>query len=396
MLSSAINTHTPYVYSQLHISSSFQQSTTLYSSQSSESSERFSGFRVFEALLNKGYEALKTGNTQSLPTAASGEALSASKVANNILGFIERRLMLDAAEGATEEELNSRLEAGLEGFKKGFSQAQEQLQGLGLLSDAVANDINETYERVLGGIESLREKYLDANKPLDDELANEDTGSVTPQASSSTSLQGFSQYSYAQRNTFSFELETTDGDKVVIQASAQEAFVLEQRAYSGQYNNSSQFNLRVKGELDEGELSAINDLLAQVNQLSDQFFSGNVEEAFNEALNVGYDSGEIAGFALNLTRTEVERVSSAYQQSRSPESLPAPTLADRLQPVGQFAKGLLDAVDLASAFSQPHDLIKNLADHVSKHEGREESSPGKEIVPFINRLFDTDLFDDLV
>ena len=41
-------------------------------------------------------------------------------MANNILGFIEQRLQKDLAGGASPEELEARLNEGLEGFKKGF------------------------------------------------------------------------------------------------------------------------------------------------------------------------------------------------------------------------------------------------------------------------------------
>ena len=46
-----------------------------------------------------------------------------------------------------------------------------------------------------------------------------------------------------------------------------------------------------------GELAALNDLFSQVNDIADSFYSGNVGEAFEQALAVGYDSDELAAFA---------------------------------------------------------------------------------------------------
>src|SRR5690606_36648763 len=91
---------------------------------------------------------------------AGFEPLSAEKVAGNILGFIERRLLLDAQEGATPEQLQSRLEAGLSRFKQGFAEAREKLEALNLLSEGVAADIGRTYDLVLEGIDALRARFL--------------------------------------------------------------------------------------------------------------------------------------------------------------------------------------------------------------------------------------------
>ncbi len=120
------------------------------------------------------------------------------------------------------------------------------------------------------------------------------------------------------------EVITQDGDKVTIHVGAGESldfrsasqvtprgsisgFALEQSSY---YDIS----FSVEGDLDEGELAALNDLFSQVNDIADSFYSGNVGEAFEQALAVGYDSDELAAFAVNMTHSEVVAVAQTYRE----------------------------------------------------------------------------------
>ncbi|MEJ2442869.1 MAG: DUF5610 domain-containing protein [Exilibacterium sp.] len=370
---------------------SSSEQLAIATSESTVEDSGFDGYRLFDRLLQKGYVQRQAG--AGLPLASTGDESSrVEKTAGVILGFIEQRLRLDAAEGASEEELAARLQAGLEGFEKGFSQAREQLEALGLLPDSVAEEVGKTYDRVLEGVEGLREKYLVGENTQVPEA------SVVENTSEATYLQGVENYGYAARNTFSFELETEQGDKVRIRASAQEVFASQQRfsayqggshtagaaQYSADYSQSSRFSLQVNGTLNETELTAINDLLAQVNDLSAQFFSGDVEGAFEEALNIGYDDSEIVGFSLKLTRSEVERVASAYQ-AFTPSEVPAgASLPQRLAPLGQFARGLLQAVETASLFAKPEQLLGDIANGVTEASESPEASFG----PFVSRLLD--------
>ena len=384
------------------LSSFYQQTQTTRQSAVLESSatrveNAYDGFKVFEQLLQKGYESLRTGGRyQPVPAAGSGEPGAA---AERILGFIERRLQRDIAEGADSEALASRLEAGLEGFKRGFADAREQLQDLGLLRGPVAQKRDATYDRVLAGVDALGEQYADAGtqSPAAAPL------SVTPAVAGVGVASGFNQYSYAQRNSFSFELETADGDTVRIQADAREfraastrfaavgdgEQVVTAQSFATAYGNSQQFSLSIEGELDADELAAINDLLGRVNDLSRQFFGGDLEGAFNSAVNLGYDSSEIVGFALNLSRVEVERVTTAYQQFEAPGVYAGPALSSSLAPLGDFARDLLGAVELASPFEQPRQLVRDLAEQVGLLDDGRQPGEEKRFGPFVERMLDS-------
>lgn len=272
---------------------------------------------------------------------AIADAPPKSQAANNILSFISLRLQQDAADGATEEELISRLEAGYEGFLKGYGEAYEQLVGTGLLSPEVESVIKLTKELVLAGIESLAEKY-GIESPIGGatEQGSGEVGSVETVGQLSSSLAPVTldphatfakfanqlikpgaeletllnsttiNYEALEKREFSFSLVTKDGDTVNISASSTRG----ERGGRGEAERygSSGFDVQVDGELDEDELKAINQLLDQVGSLSESFFEWNIEEAFEMALEIGFDETEIASFSLNLRQELTTVVESTY------------------------------------------------------------------------------------
>jgi len=319
-----------------------------------------------------------TGSRGLAPVEAAGPSEHAEVAAGNILQFIEAQMRTDLAASATPKELASRLEAGLDGFLQGFEEARSQLNDLGLLSSEMDAEIQGTYDLVLAGIADLENEFLDGAS-----ITKPEPRLVAPVAVETNAV---SRSEAVQSSRFSFELTTADGDTVVIQARSVNAMISESMSQSSQegagsysltqaFSQNSEFELVVEGHLDDRELAAISDLLGQVSELSESFFSGDLDGAFNEALNLGYDSSEIVQFSLNLSQSSVQRVTQAYQQFipstvselDSAENAPA-ALSERLKPLGSFVQGLLDTLETASYFSSPDDLIDQLAEFFDRPE----------------------------
>lgn len=343
---------------------------------------------------------------------AVAEAPPKSQAATNILSFISQRLALDVADGASQEEIASRLQAGYEGFLQGYGEAFDELAGAGLLSPEVEAAIAGTKDAVLAGIDELAEKYgvesptSGSGEVMADDLDDESVETSAPiqSLSSQTSapliddpqttfakfagaivkpgaefeqLLESSTINYEQlaKRDFSFQLKTQDGDTVVIKASAARGdkvsagvvnYQNDYENYSGgryesQSFESNHFHISVEGELDEDELAAINDLLSQVGDLSETFFAGDVEAAFEQALEIGFDESEIAKFSLNLRQEVVTKVETTYariQEGFKPhegrvsllddqEGLPSPkdTSVSRLMDFVEMLKSLADRAD---------------------------------------------------
>jgi hypothetical protein len=309
----------------------------------------------------------------------------ASLAANNILGFIGKRLELDKASGATDEELESRLAAGLAGFEKGYKEANQILKDMGMLNEEVEADIMLTNDKVRSGLNDIRESILPATVNVDNEdsteASNQAAQSMASSASSivsnfSESLSSFasadvgsradnvnpiySSIASSQSRTFQFELVTQDGDKVTIDASAFQKAYLEQgpEAFSSGVSSGSDFGFKIEGELDKDEVAAIAELLKDVNALASDFYSGDMSKALDKAMNLGFDSSEIGGFALNLSQVTQVKAMQAYQPN---EQILKPDVLAELRPLGKFASQLSQMLTRADdQFSHPRQLLSDL------------------------------------
>ncbi|WP_041522410.1 DUF5610 domain-containing protein [Gilvimarinus agarilyticus] len=303
--------------------------------------------------------------------------LTAEQAAGNILGFIQRQLERDAANGATGEALEARLQAGLSGFNKGFEEARERLEALSLLDKQVSSAINKTYELVTTGIDELAHEFL--GYPLaETEAVTAPTRPVTPPNHAS--------YQYASAQSFRFELLTAEGDKVSIQANASHSDLQFWRDADGSGSRASSssldYQLNITGELNEAEQTAINNLVQQVNSLAESFFSGDIAGAFESALALGYDQAQIEGFALNLTRVDIQRANSAYG-SQAPASS---QLQERLQPVGQFIKDTQNAVAQANQFAEPYQLLLDIVNGLYADADLPGNRDGKRFSDFLDKV----------
>ncbi len=353
---------------------------SLQQTQMTDEEQQQSALQLLSDTLAKAYEHIRSNKVSATDQYRSLEPLSAEKVANNVLGFIERRLKLDQADGATQEQLSSRLEAGLDGFKRGFSEAQEKLKSLNLLSDNVSADIGKTYDLVIKGVDELSKKYLGASPGIDaaaspatDSTQVKSTKENPMPAALAQAVSNFSLFGAASARDFSFVLTTKEGDKVRINASSSQGLGL--AADSGNQaistSSSDSFSFKVKGNLNDSELAAINDLLGKVNDLASQFYGGNLDEAWSSALALGFDDSQITGFSLRLVQVDVQRVQTAVPNSvQTNESPGSPTASAEQSPltllpgiaaISQFMSSLLDSLGTASLFADPAKLLEDIA-----------------------------------
>lgn len=381
--------------------------------------KRQTALQIVNRTLTMAYEKISSRGIAASAEYNAFEPLTAEKVSSNILGFIERRLQLDVAEGASQEAMQARLEAGLAGFKKGFAEASEKLEALSLLSPEIKTDIGKTYDLVLEGINELRSKFIQSTEVDTAEPKSNQPAEVLKTAEpkkpsakldvpeflpATSSYLGYGNYEYGRAREFSFELMTKEGDKVTIKATSSEGLAVEAGraghgnssvgAVNASYSSSQSFSLSIEGDLSENELSAINDLLGRVNDLASEFFDGDLDVAFDQAMNMGYDAEQIASFSLNLAQAEIQQVTQAYQTfepDRTAGNTDRPTLlADQLLPLGNFIKDLIASLDRASEFNEPKSLLSNMAEKVTG-DTEVDQQQGKRFRDFMEQLLALDL-----
>ncbi len=282
-------------------------------------------------------------------------------VMDTVLKHVNKRIEQAAENGASDEELRGLVEAARSGVETGFSQARDQIQSAGKLTDELTEKIDSAESGIYQGIDDIEEALFAIPVSEDD---GSDNGPVTDQA---TSVSSFEQSYERQKNSFSFELITQEGDKVTITAmtdleTQKQSYNSDngQQSISAQsfaQNYSSGYSFSVEGDLNEAEMSAIEDLVGQVNDLAQEFYDGDLSTAFDMALELESDGDQIAQFSLNLRQQQV----SAHQFTGAAdygqaESLPKGLMA----PLGQFASGLQDAKEVANQFQQPRELLESL------------------------------------
>jgi hypothetical protein len=276
------------------------------------------------------------------------EDFTPDKVADRVLGFIEQRLQSEAAAGADPAKLEGLLAQAREGVEKGFAEARKILDGMGVLQGKVAEDIDATYEKIQSGLKGLESDYAPK---------------APTSGSNSVAVAARSERFAAQAETFDMQVTTRDGDRLSISIASASANWSQSSVAAASNGNGSvavassssgslqigAWQVQVEGELDEEERAALEDLFKQVQDISSDFYSGNLAGAFDRAMQLQMDGSQLASMSLQLTQTSVRQATDAYgavaQQGGQAASAVNETLMD-------YARGLLDALRTADKVSE--------------------------------------------
>ncbi len=141
----------------------------------------------------------------------------------------------------------------------------------------------------------------------------------------------------------------------------------------------------IEGDINEDEALAINDLLDQVVALADEFYYGDVEKAFNQALEIGYDSSEIAAYMLDLQLTETQTVATAVIDDKDSQTNPLIDLPNELALMDRFVKDITNLTgdknaSIVSQLFDVNDFLNTIANTIDENLTPEEAE--KASIPF--------------
>lgn len=287
----------------------------------------------------------------------NAEDFTPEKVSERILGFVSGHIL-----GAGDNEKQNELMAqAREGIEQGFAEAKDILASLDVLNGKVKDDIDTTYDLIQQGLQRLDQQINGTLSEEEESNDNELKAADVQQASL--------QSSYSRNENTQVEITTRDGDKILIdlfkEQSAQSVQRYSQTEQGSVYSQSrtlsasTGINYQVQGELDEDEQKAIDELLKDVAKVSDQFFSGNVQQAFKKAMEMDFDTQELARFSLNLNYQESRQTAistySNYQSQSEPQASGLAYEPQGLKEMSDFIK------QLDQLFQQPF-ASENMAD----------------------------------
>lgn len=289
------------------------------------------------------------------------------EVVDNVFGFVSRVIQNAARSGSDDEDLNSLFEQASSGISRGVSAARNDLSGI--LDDELSTGIDNV-ERSLGErLDQLRETVFSPTEIIEE--------NVNSFASADVSIR------------------TRDGDNVTINFSqARNASTLRDTTsnldpeQSGIRQTISNFErlgieIAVSGSLEEDELFAINDLVEQITNVADEFFNGDIVNAFEQALELGFDQQELATFSVQLTRGQSVSSVQAYENVQNYNEN-ASTDTSEQRPVRQYISDLLQSIDQSRQLLESRDDYSNIVNGIVNTLGEEVRTP--DLISAINEF----------
>ena len=392
------------------------------------------GVRIYSNALNNTLEVDRNKPDFSAPDSKESEAslFDFEEIAKNVLNFVGGAIKNAQNRGADEGELNDLFEQASSGVLKGIKLAEQDLAGF--LNEEIANGISQSKNLIEDGIANLKRdifnpEALDLEKPTQSSV-NSSSVSYEKQESGELSIrtrdgdsvkitfEDIEQFELSQRQVQQLVQDANSDDKAVdskpvendIAATAAAAAstptpvtiaeedsdgtakqaqevqsttkLIEQNAVFYQENS---FTFSIKGELDEDELKAIGKLVADANELAEEFFNGDIETAFNQALELGFDEQELSSFALQLTKVENTQVIKAYETvSRFDEDSVDSDPAKAVKPVADYLEKLLNVLDGSRLQLEDSKSYENVINELINKLGEDVATP--DLISAINRF----------
>ena len=432
--------------------SGFKQAASFQAGQTQAKSDQFSssstfGVRVYANALHSTLEinSRKPDFSVKQATQSSTPTFDFEEVAKNVLKFVGGALKNAKAKGADDAELTKLFEQASSGVLKGIKMAEKDLAGF--MNDEIRTGIDNSKKLIDEGIEKLKQDIFSKQESKN---AN-DAESVTATTQISVSQQQSGQLLIRTKDGDEVRLSFEDvrrfelNQQLVLQqqnaeidskkkqladdegskSDADRQSVAENEAaesreekvenndtklaqskdnqdqVSGSLNQNSVYvksnalNFSVSGELDEEELKAIGKLVSDANDLADEFFNGDIETAYKQALKLGFDDQELTSFALQLTKVENTQVIKAYETvSHYDQESGNNEPAKAVKPVAHYLDKMLGVVEESRLKLQDGNDYENMINELINRMG-EVHTP--DLIHAINRFhsFNQKLFDNL-
>ena len=169
---------------------------------------------------------------------------------------------------------------------------------------------------------------------------------------------------YRRKERSSLEITTQEGDRVRIDVRSKENFrqsslhvsdgTTEITQESVRVASRTRIVLKINGDLNDAERTAIDALVAQVDLLADEFFTSGAAEAFANASALEFDTEQLAQYSLKL------RLSERMRYERIALSIaPANQIDPQTAPLGQL-QDVASTQPGGNLIEPPHETVEAL------------------------------------
>jgi hypothetical protein len=341
---------------------------------------RVLGISISQTLTVEGRTADVTARNQDDEQNVKKPLFDFEEVARNVLNFVGNAIKNASADGAPDEKLNALLEQARYGVSKGIKLAEYELGANA--TEEVKDGIAKSRVSIFDGIQQLEASIINKS----DKSAQTDNASVSAQKTELSEL----------------SLRTRDGDEVQIRFGlleniSKDSFTSDNDGdishASFIYKQTTSFSLQIKGDLDDNELQAIGDLVAQADDVANTFYRGDIEKAYDKALNIGFDNKELSSFALQLSKVESSQKIQKYGEVQKYSETPSIDL-QAPKAVAEYLNKVLDGMNQAAQKLGSQEDFKSVVNSLV-NEMKDVQVP--DILSAINRFhtFNAKLMDSL-
>ncbi|PCK29990.1 DUF5610 domain-containing protein [Pseudoalteromonas piscicida] len=232
-------------------------------------------------------------------------------IVKNVLDFVQGAVKKAKVDGKDNDELKSMLDDARKGVLQGIDEASEELKGMGAFNSDIEDGIEKSREGIFNGLDDFEKELFEEKSPK----------ALAISAAQFASLSNQAEYAFT----------TAEGDEVVISFSdaysqgAAASVAQKANEYGMAYGTKSShevsFSIKVNGELNEEEQQAINDMMEDIRNVSDSFFGGEYDEAFDLAKSLNLNSDQITSFTMDLKQSKTSSAIAQYQQGNPMKEL---------------------------------------------------------------------------
>lgn len=301
------------------------------------------------------------------------------KIADRISSFVAMGLENARARGKSEEEVQALYDSAVKGVEQGFKEAKDILDNLKVLNGDIATQVKATEDATFAALEKLS-----PSRPAETVSG---TGGMTSVAAAER---------YQKAEDFSLTLKTREGDVVKVNFSRSlDAQSSVAAARDGQGNQAARLDLSrtektgyefsVEGDLNEEEITAIQNLMRDVGQVANDFYGGDVQKAFDQVSNVSFDSKQLASMDLRMSRSEQY---SSVQQYRNTQQMEKPEQANAGRRLGHLANDLRDSFQKPALefLEQARDIATQLMQGLMEQDSRFKDAAPEQQAIYQNNL----------
>jgi hypothetical protein len=260
------------------------------------------------------------------------------EVAKNVMNFVGGVIKSAANNGADDAYLENLFSQAREGVSKGIAMAEQDIGGF--MDEDTQNGINNAQALIEQGIVTLEDTLLGSAQETDDNQVSDSDA----QGSQLEALRINTTGGDEVRLRFA-TLEGRDAHESSPQLAINENNTQANSAFRSFEHSSLSFS--ISGELNEDDMTALRELVEKASDLSETFFAGDIDNAFEQALSLGFDDSELVEVALQFNKREPNQVIQQYEQVQNDTENTQGQVGSNIKPIADYLDKFLETMTLS-------------------------------------------------